>query len=251
MSFLIWTQGLLNSAGAVSRSYTGSGGIVFGGTAAVAQGNVYQGSGGLLFAGAAATSRTAQRVYTGSGGIAFSGNAAVAQGNAYASSGGLFFGGSALTLFEPAAVDVLVPAAGIGSLLRPWMRDFTRPAPRTFAYHGNGSLAISGAAVTALELAPDFGAIAREAEGRKASTTMLRRATLEALGRDADRPSLRDLERSTRNTADALADRIAARKAARAPRTFAYAGSGGGGLGGAAVTEYVFDDSMLICLLAA
>jgi hypothetical protein len=94
-----------------SYSYTGSGGIVLGGSAALKKGKVYQPSGGIVLAGNAGLSK--RKVYVPTGGIVLAGAAALAKRKVYVPSGGISFLGAAQTELDngelpPDAVNYLL-----------------------------------------------------------------------------------------------------------------------------------------------
>lgn len=87
-------------------TYTGSGGLQFGGAATTAYTGNFSatGAGGLQFGGTASTAFTAAYSAVGSGGLQFGGAAGATfdTGYAYTGSGGLQFGGSATTTYTAA-----------------------------------------------------------------------------------------------------------------------------------------------------
>lgn len=121
-----------SSSGAVTYSYTGSGGITFGGAAAVKEIWTYAVSGGIVFGGQDAEKflRTYPvaaagivfsgssglkdvQAYAASGGIVFGGAASLRESWTFAVSGGVVFGGSATTVFTGASTFVYAGSGGI------------------------------------------------------------------------------------------------------------------------------------------
>jgi hypothetical protein len=103
---VFWNSG---TVAARAFTYTGSGGMGFGGAAQVSRtvARAYAGSGGLDFAGAAITSKAFSFTYQASGGIVFAGEAATSQGRTfpYTGSDGIQFGGQAATVANVATLQ--------------------------------------------------------------------------------------------------------------------------------------------------
>jgi hypothetical protein len=107
MDILTLTEG----GGALTYSYTASGGIAFSGAAPQVRGAVKTPAGGILFAGTAPQARG--RSITASGGITLSGAAGLVRGVARSAAGGLQLAGAAtVSFFSAVQTRVVTPVGG-------------------------------------------------------------------------------------------------------------------------------------------
>ena len=115
----------------------------------------YTGSGGILFDGTAEVSRTI--TVTGTGGFTLDGTAGLSITVVPLQSGGAAFGGSAATEFISAAI-VATPSGGGGWISRTAGRVFSRatvvPVARVYQYAPSGGLRLGGAAPTSFTASP-------------------------------------------------------------------------------------------------
>ena len=115
----------------------------------------YTGSGGILFDGTAEVSRTI--TVTASGGFTLDGTAEISITVVPLQSGGAAFGGSAATEFISAAI-VATPSGGGGWISRTAGRVFSRatvvPVARVYQYAPSGGLRLGGAAPTSFTSSP-------------------------------------------------------------------------------------------------
>lgn len=103
------------TGGTVVGSWTGTGGIVFSGTAPVSKTKEFVPSGGLVFGGVAGLAKV--KVFTPSGLVLFGGAAPYAKVKAYTPSGGIIFGGNAGTMGPE--IPEVAPTRMVGFLVNP------------------------------------------------------------------------------------------------------------------------------------
>jgi hypothetical protein len=129
-------------------SATSSGGLAFGGAAALSKAKAYAGSGGLVFAGAAQLAKV--KAFTPAGGVVFGGGAAFAKIKSYAPSGGIVFGGAAVL----AKGKAWAGAGGIvfaGDAITSYQ---AAGAGVVYSYAGSGGIELGGQAVSSYVAAP-------------------------------------------------------------------------------------------------
>ncbi len=125
--------------------YTGSGGMITGGTAAKAITKVYTTSGGLVSGGAATTTTANTFTYTASGGMVTSGTAGIVTTKAYTASGGAITGGTA-------AIVTTQDYVGSGGMTTggAGTTSYTAGGGTVFTYTGTGGMTTGGTASVAI-----------------------------------------------------------------------------------------------------